>query len=275
MASVEHIPRWFTPQVPAPHSGAVAPSTSFLPKEHGSWSLAFEPLALGLLLAPSLAGVALLAAAAAGFFARRPLKAAFAPQFSEKRREAREALVMLSALVLAGGFELLVLGDPRALWPLLLAAPCGLLFAYFDGQGEGRAAAAEVAGSAAFAVLPAVFATLAGWSVGAALSLAALALVRSVPTVLTIRTFLRQRKGEPVSSWLPITGAAAGASGIAALACFHLLPWFIVAAPVGLLVRTVWLVGPWRPAWTARQAGIGEALLGMGYLGILAVLRLG
>ena len=39
-----------------------------LPNEHGSWSLALEPLALGLLVAPSAAGAALGLAAACGFF---------------------------------------------------------------------------------------------------------------------------------------------------------------------------------------------------------------
>ena len=46
------------------------------PKEHGSWSLALEPVALGLIAAPSLGGIALGMAVMAGFFARRPLKIA-------------------------------------------------------------------------------------------------------------------------------------------------------------------------------------------------------
>jgi hypothetical protein len=272
--AVETLPRLLAP-TPSARPAMPASATVFLPKEHGSWSLAFEPLALGLLLAPSAPGVALLATAMAGFFARRPLKAAFVAQHSARRHEAREALVMLLALAMAGAFEVLVLGEPAALWPVLLALPCGALFAYFDGQGEGRAAAAEVAGSAAFAVLPAVFATLAGWSAGAALSLAALALVRSVPTVLTIRTFLRQRKGERVSGLVPVLAAALGLALVLRLAGAGLLTWSAWAAAAVLLVRTLWLTSPWRPAWTARQAGITETLLGLAYCGLLAVAGLG
>lgn len=268
--TVQTLPQLLTPPAPVTRPGAARAATVFLPKEHGSWSLAFEPLALGMLLAPSSAGVALLGTAMAGFFARRPFKAAFAARHSAARRDAREALVMLLTLALAGGFEVLVLGDALALWPLLLALPCGLLFAYFDGQGEGRAAAAEVAGSAAFAMLPAVFATLAGWSGGAALALAALVLVRSVPAVLTIRTFLRQRKGETASSLIPLVSAALGLALVMQLAGAGQLPWLATAGAVVLLARTVWLAGPWRPAWTARQAGITETVLGLAYCGLLA-----
>ena len=45
-----------------------------LPREHGSWALAFEPLVLGLLAAPSAAGAALALAVIAAFFARTPCK---------------------------------------------------------------------------------------------------------------------------------------------------------------------------------------------------------
>lgn len=273
-SSVEPLPHLLSP-APSGRPAAPVPVTVFLPKEHGSWSLAFEPLALGLLLAPSAPGGALLAAAMAGFFARRPLKAAFAAPHSGRRRDAREALVMLLALVMTGAFEVLVLGDFTALWPVLLALPCGALFAYFDGQGEGRAAAAEVAGSATFALLPALFASLAGWSAPAALALATLALVRSVPTVLTIRTFLRQRKGERVSGLVPVLAAIAGLLLVLRLTREGLLPWLAGVAAAVLLARTLWLTSPWRPTWTARQAGIAETMLGLAYCGLLAVVGLG
>ena len=51
---------------PLPRMTAPAPaSPAFWPKEHGSWSLALEPVALGLLVAPSPAGLALATAALA------------------------------------------------------------------------------------------------------------------------------------------------------------------------------------------------------------------
>lgn len=263
------------PAAPRARPAAVASSAVFLPKEHGSWSLALEPLVLGLLVVPSAAGGALAAAALAGFMARRPFKAAFAAVHSERRREAREALCMLTALAVAGGFEVLVLGEARALWPLGLAAPLGLLFAHFDAQGEGRAAAAEVAGSAAFALLPAVLAALAGWAAIPALALALLALVRSVPAVLTIRTFLRQRKGEAAGAALPLAAAGLGCVAVAAVARLGWLPWPAVAAALVLLARTAWLVGPWRPAWPARRAGMFEAVLGVAWVVLLAWACLG
>ncbi|MBI2516228.1 MAG: YwiC-like family protein [Opitutae bacterium] len=247
---------------------AVAPTSVFLPKEHGSWSLALEPLALGLLVAPSFAGVALAAAALAGFFARRPLKAAFGPVHSARRVTARETLVMLAVLGLAGGLEVVVLGGWTALWPLLFAAPLGLMFARFDAQGEARAVAAEIAGSAAFAVLPVALATLAGWTFAPALALAAVALARSVPTVLTVRTALRVSKGTTVGTWLPVSAATLGVATLATLATRGLVPPFAVL-PAGLLLgRTLWFASVFRPAWPARRIGIFEAALGGLHLGL-------
>ncbi len=253
-------------RAPRPAAAAV-----FLPKEHGSWSLALEPLALALWLAPSAPGAALAAAAFAGFLARRPLKAAWAPECSERRRAAREALVLLTTLVVAGGFEVLVLGDTAALWPVLLVVPAGALFGYFDAQGEGRAAAAELAGSATFAVLPAAFATLAGWPAVPALALAVLALVRSGPTVLAIRAFLRQRKGERAGFGLPVLAAVAGLVTVGALAAAGWLPWLVATGPTLLLSRAIWFAGPWRPAWSARHTGMVEAGLGLAYLLIVGL----
>ena len=56
-----------------------------LPKEHGSWSLALEPVAFGLLVAPSAAGAALALAAVSGFFLRRPLKLVMAAKHDSRQ----------------------------------------------------------------------------------------------------------------------------------------------------------------------------------------------
>ena len=74
-----------------------------LPKEHGSWSLAFEPLVLGLLVAPSVGGLGLAAAMIAGFFLRRPLKLAVTlPAADLRRSAARNWALLLGGVALAG-----------------------------------------------------------------------------------------------------------------------------------------------------------------------------
>lgn len=250
----------------SPNGGA-----TFLPKEHGSWSLAFEPLVLGLLIAPSPAGLALAAAAIAGFFARRPLKAAFGHYATNRCWTARLALGLFAGLALAGFGETLLLATPFASWPLLLALPLGAMFVYFDAQGDSRATAAELAGSSAFAILPAAITTLAGWPTQAAFALAALAVVRSVPTVLTLRAYLRLGKGRPIFPAIPLAAASVGLASVILLAAGRQVPWLAAGGASILLFRTGWLMTPLRPKWTARRLGITEAAVGIGYVTVIAV----
>lgn len=262
--------------LPLPASGpkaiagppVAARSSVFLPKEHGSWSLALEPVILGLLVAPSSAGAALGLAAFAGFLARRPLKAVLSHQARPGSRTAALAFTAcgvlgLAATVLRGGWP--------PLWPLVLAAPFGVLFAWFDAQGDSRATAAELAGSAAFALFPATFATLAGWSAPAALGLASVTLARSVPTVIAVRTFLRQRKHQPVKVWLPPLAALLGLGALVALAAAGHIPWLATVGAGVLLARTLWLGSGAAQKLTATRLGITEAILGGGYIILAAV----
>ncbi len=134
-----------------------------------------------------------------------------------------------------------------------------------------REAEAELAGSAAFAVLTAAFATLAGWSAPAALALAAVMLARSVPTVVTVRTYLRLGKGRPASVGPALTATAGALALIAVLAHRELVPIAAVAVAAALTVRTAWLVTRLRPDWPAKRVGILEAVLGVAMLATLAV----
>lgn len=258
-----------TPSLP-PRPVPARAVTVFLPKEHGSWSLALEPLVLGLLIVPSWAGGALAGAVLAGFFARRPLKLSFAAGDPLRRRDARETVVMWGALALAGVFEAGVLGGWFALWPLAPAAVLGLGFAYWDGQGEGRGASAELAGSAAFALVPAALAMLGGESIAVALTLAALVLARSVPAVVGVRHYVRTAKGMVAAPGWPVLVSGAAAAGLITLAFTGVAPRVAAMLGVLLFARTLWLVGPWRPAWPARRVGQVEAGLGLLYVAFLA-----
>jgi len=241
-----------------------------LPKEHGSWSLAFEPVALGLLVAPSAAGGALALAAAAGFLVRRPLKLSITASPDDPRRRPAQrwaaALMLGASIALAGAAAM---GPAGALWPLVLAAPCGFLFLWFDLRQAMREAEAELAGSVAFALLPAAFATLAGWPAPAALALAVVMLARSVPTVLTVRAFLRLGKGREANPLPPRIASSLGFILVALLAWQNLVPAAAVWVNAVLWLRTLWLVSSRRPDWPARRVGIMEAVLGVIHLGAL------
>lgn len=242
------------------------------PKEHGSWSLAFEPVALFLLVAPSVAGATLALATAAGFFTRRPLKLAVTLPAADPRRAAARPWaggLALASLTLLGITALR--GGITALWPLLLAAPCGGLFLWFDLRQAMREAGAELAGSIAFALLPAAGATLAGWPPSTALALAGLSLARNVPTVLTLRACLRRGKGQPAGV-LPPLAVGLGALALTAwLAWRSLVPIAAVALGAAFLVRTLWLLGAFRPDWPARRLGVMEAGFGALHLLVLTV----
>lgn len=233
-----------------------------LPKEHGSWSLALEPVAFGLLVAPSAAGAALALAAVSGFFLRRPLKLVMAGKHDSRQSIALICATILALLGLSGLWLAAKLGAVGGWWPLLPAALAGAVFAWCDGRNGAHETAAELAGAVAFALLPAAFGALAGWSLVASLALAAMMLVRSVPTVLTVRASIRIRKGRTnfITPALLTTGA--GVVLVAWLVSLRLAPWLALGFALLLAARTVWLL-LWRPQLTARTVGITEAALGV------------
>jgi hypothetical protein len=241
-----------------------------LPKEHGSWSLALEPVAFGFLIAPSAAGAALALAAVSGFFLRRPMKLLLS-----RKSDPRQSLaaVGLAILALTGLTSLLLavrFGAPGGWWPLLPATLAGVVFAWCDNRNEAREGAAEIAGVVSFSLLPAAFGALAGWSLPASLALAAIMLVRCVPTVLTVRTSIRIRKGRPYAIAPALLTASAGIFLVAWLAALRLAPWMALGFALILAARTAWLL-LWRPRVTAKIVGITEAVLGALMVLVLAL----
>ncbi|MBS0663822.1 MAG: YwiC-like family protein [Verrucomicrobia bacterium] len=238
-----------------------------VPKERGSWSLALEPVVLGLVAAPSMAGLPLAGAVLAGFLARRPLKlAATLPAVDPRRGPAKICAGLLAGLALLGVAGAAGLASPSALWPLLLAVPFGAAFLWYDLRQAMREAEAELAGSIAFALVPATFATVAARPTAVALALAVLMLARSVPTVLAVRAFLRTRKGQAGTGW-PAFGAAVIAWAVTlALASRSLVPGLAPVLVTLLLIRTYFLISPFAPAWSATRLGIVEAVAGAIYV---------
>lgn len=241
------------------------------PQEHGSWSLAFEPLVLSLLVAPSAPGVLLAISLAAAFFVRRPLRIARGERRAERRVAAQwavagcggVALVALAAAIALGG-----VGWLGWLAPMMVA---GGIFAWFDLRGDGRAEVAEVTGAAVFALAPAAFAAVAGWTGSEAVALALIVLGRAVPSVLMVRAFLRGAK-TGIRRDLPAV-VTAGAALIMAWLLFArgLAPFLALAAMMVFAGRALALLVVVRPAWRARTVGMMEAILGLAFVAGLAL----
>lgn len=241
-----------------------------LPKEHGSWSLALEPVAFGLLVAPTGAGAGLAMAAVSGFFLRRPLKLLLSHKNDPRQPLALVGLAILSLIGLAGLLLAVRYGAVGGWWPLLPAALAGAVFTWCDNRNENRESAAEIAGVVSFSLLPAAFGALAGWSTTASLALAAIMLVRSVPTVLTVRASIRIRKARPYVIAPALLAAGVGIFLAAWLAALGLAPGTALAFALILAARTAWLL-LWRPRLTAKNVGIIEAVLGAGMVLVLAL----
>lgn len=245
----------------------------FLPKEHGSWSLTLEPVALGLLVAPSLGAGGLALVATSLFLARRPVKLALDLDAPAARRLPAAGTVALFGALATAGFALAVQpGGFTALWPLAFALPFAGMFALFDAQGLGRTAFAEIAGATAYAAIPAACATLAGWSSPAALALGSLVLLRSVPAVVLVRGCLRRRKyDDTLAARLGVFLAAAALIAVMPLALTHAVPPLAAVAVALLFFRSLWFVTPAARTWSAKRLGLTEAVIGIGYLGLLAL----
>jgi hypothetical protein len=240
------------------------------PREHGSWSLALEPLALGLLAAPSAAGAWLALGVLAGFFARRPLKIAVNDARPERRAAARGPLTACAVIGIGSLGAALAFGGMSWLGWLLPVVAAGAVFLFLDLRGEGREEMAEVIGTAAFAGVPAAMAALAGCGAWVSLALALMMACRSVTTVLRVRAYLRAEKtgGRRISPALLANAlaVAAGAgcvrAGLAPGAVFILFTLFAGLA--------LWLLVWPRPSLRARTLGLVEALLGLIFVAVTA-----
>lgn len=204
--------------------------------------------------------------------ASRPQEAPERSGAAEPRRSVALACVAVLGSVMVVGLALAaVLSSLGQLWPLLLAVPAGATFVWFDSRGESREAAAELAGSLAFAAIPAAFATLSGWPPAPALALAAVMAGRSMPTVMTIRTYLRRQKGQTVSAGPALTASAVAVAGTVLLARADLAPQAAAAGMMILLIRAGALLGPLHLRASARKVGVAESVLGGILVAVLAL----
>lgn len=240
-----------------------------LPQEHGSWSLALEPIALGLLAAPSTAGAWLGVAAFAGFLARRPMKLSLREPAGARRTAARRAFALLTiAAVMALAAAIASAGTAWLLW-LFPSAAAGLLFAAYDIRQQGRELVPEIAGVLAFTGVAAGIAAAGGFAPPAAAAVGFAMAARSVPTVLFLRARLRGAKAGETQVGLPLGAATAVVFAAAALVSSGALPLSALAGLALLWLRAAVFLSATALRVRARTLGIQELVLGIAY--VLAV----
>lgn len=237
-----------------------------LPVEHGGWGFLLEPVALGLLTAPSWPGVLIGVAAVAGFLARHPFKIAFSDWRRGKRYPrtplAERFMVLYAAIALLAITAAGMSAGFYALRPLVPALPFALIYLAYDAQKQSREWIAQMSGPLALSATASAIALAGGWPEGKALALWAVLLARALPSIVYVRARLRLEREGNFSALPALLAHLAGLAAAVALIRLELLPWLAVPALMALLLRAVVGLSPLRRPAPAKKIGILELVYG-------------
>lgn len=242
------------------------------PASYGSWSLVSEPILLGLLVAPSSAGLLLSLAGFLTFLLDQPLTIILADrqrgrQYARTRLALRVAIAYLLLMSVCFTIAIWLVGF-RPLLPLILAVPLLIVFVVYS-QRPGRSWQAELSAPTAFSAITATIALADGWELAPALALWAVMIARAVPAVLYVRARLRLAKGKSANS-APAMGAHMLALVVVALlVILALVPPTAVLAFLLLLLRAAVGLSPYRRDFPPMTLGWIET--GTGLLTVLII----
>lgn len=248
-----------------------------LPAEHGGWSLTLEPALLGLIVAPSGAGVALAAAALVAFVVRTPIKTALVDRWRDRRLPRTRvadtlALVELGVLALLLGIAA-VTADGAFWLPLLTAAPLVILALWYDARSRSRRMLPELAGTVGIgAVAPAI--ALAGGTEGVvAAGLWAIVASRAIASIPFVRLQILRRHERPHRAWwsdLAQVVAVVGAVAAAALGAVPVLPAVAIGGLALFQLVSSRLPPPQIAVLGAQQIVVGLVVVLITGLAVLA-----
>ncbi|MXV98133.1 MAG: hypothetical protein F4126_06730 [Acidimicrobiaceae bacterium] len=245
-----------------------------MPSEHGGWGLTIEPGLLGLLVAPSLAGACLAAAALVLFVLRTPLELALV----DRRRHRRLPRTRLAERVAAAETALLAVlvavaaitaHDGRWWIPAVVAAPLVAVELAYDIRLRRRRLVPELTGAVAIAAVVAAV-VIAGdgdprLAAGLWLILAA-RVTTSIPHVRAQIDRLHSRDWQP-GIILASDLAAVVVAGVAVVLDGRI----IVGAAVLIAVVVVQQVRRRRPVAPVKIIGISQMALGFAVVAASAI----
>ena len=215
-----------------------------LPTEHGAWGFLLEPIVLGLVLAPTVAGFLLACAMFAAFLIHQPLK--IATKASVKGRPTPRSQVawrfaigygLTTAILLA----IVFLTNPiDFVAPLAIALPLVVIQQLLDARNQSRSLTAELAGSLALGSIATAIAILGGWAFSAAIVLWLLLALRTVTSILFVRAKLRLEHDKPFSRGGIFTAHLLAIGISIVLVAIWPTAWSAISGMVMLTVRAYW-----------------------------------
>jgi hypothetical protein len=263
------------PAVGAPVPRRVRPMwrAVVVPDEHGGWGLTLEPALLGILVAPSLAGAALVVAAFLAFLVRTPLKLVLVDRWRGRRlprTRLAAALVAAEAALLAllGGLALGAAG-PAWLVPVAVATPLVGLELWFDMRSRGRRLVPELAGAFGIGATAAAIALAGGEGAALAAALWVVLAGRALAAIPFVRVQIaRLRHGEGPVRTSDLATAVGIAVALVAVLVDHRLAAGAAAVSALALLQVLWVR---RPPVPAKVLGLRQLLLGLAVVGVTAV----
>lgn len=249
---------------PAPRS-RVSLKAVALPNEHGGWGFTLEPVLLGLLVAPSGAGLGLGLFALAAFFTRHPLKLWLTDLRRGKtlpRTALARNLALLYGLLALAGLTLAAWWASGPFWlPLLLALPLVGVQLWFDARNQGRNLLPELCGAVAMGAIATGIALAAGQDPLLAYGLWQVLAARSLVSIFYARAQVRRARGEGVEVVPVYLAEGLAIAGLVLGAWLGWLPWTSVLALALLLPWTLYTLH--RPPMPARAVGWSQMALGL------------
>jgi len=244
-----------------------------LPDEHGGWGLTAEPALLGLLVAPSWAGLAIAIGAFLAFVVRTPLKLVLVDRWRHRwlERTRFAVLVATGELVLLVAVAVAAISSAGWDWlaPIALATPLVAVELSFDMRSRGRRLVPELCGAVGIAAVAASVALAGGATTSLAAALWLVLASRAVAAVPFVRVQIRRLRHPSAAS--TTTSDVAQVVGIAAAAAAAIIDHSVLAGSVGLTALAVaQLVWVRRPPIPAKALGVRQLVLGLAVVGLTA-----
>jgi hypothetical protein len=243
------------------------------PTEHGGWGLTLEPGLLGLLVAPSFAGVCLAAAALVAFVARTPLKVVLVdrrrgrslPRTRLAGRVAAIELAVLAALVVGA----VVLAEHPFWAPAVIAAPLILVESWFEVRSRGRRLVPELAGAAGVCSVASMIVLADGGGGRLAAGVWAVLVARLVTSIPYVRAQINRLHGRAPRRLGCVI--ADGLAVVAAAAAVGLDPELAAGAIAIVTVVAIQRITAHGPVPRPVVLGLRQMAMGLGVVVVTAL----